>query len=265
MRFGRSTPRIVAYSWAWRRRHRAALTDARHRRSELQALADVIDVEVHRTPQLVPWLVTSVVSPASTMLSYTKTRSIFSASERQAQTVETVKSIARVAGTTSLVVDAGLRDTRIEEALEGCRASLVQIPRPSLIATAIDGPFKGLGEALLLIAFSMADVSRDGFWKISGRYALLDGPGVGACPALTPASVRAHRDDGVLSTVCIGIGAGLVQPFARALEDSIEEMLTGMSLEEVFTRFVALGAHAQQNLPFGVEGRIAVDGSLVRL
>ena len=118
------------------------------------------------------FVVTSVVRPVSSRLTYSETRSVFSAEDRIRQTEETVRSIRRaVPGAHVMVVEASADDSGTE-ALAASADSYLHVGRSRLVRFACDGSRKSFGEAMMLVAAWRRLPRAKRYFKMSGRYFL---------------------------------------------------------------------------------------------
>ncbi len=202
------------------------------------------------------WIVPSVIQPVKDPLSYTLTRSVFTAEERLDQTLMTLSSIRRISNAPILITE--MSTFRGWETVTGMygNISVVSPPLASQIGIASTSPHKGLAEALVLIAAGQRQTSTTGYWKLSGRYSLsVDWP------------MKMNLDNGlignygpeVLNTVCFGVAAQDVVSVTNALIGQLDALANGRSIEAALTDCADnLGVRNPRSLP--AEGYVAVNG-----
>jgi hypothetical protein len=202
------------------------------------------------------WIVPSVIQPVKDPLSYTLTRSVFTAEQRLDQTLMTLSSIRRISDAPILLTEMSC--FRRWENLTSAYGNIsVVYPRlASQIGIASTSPQKGLAEALVLIAAGQRQTSTAGYWKLSGRYSLsVDWP------------TRMNLDRGimgnygpeVLNTVCFGVAAQDAVAVTNGLIGELDALAKGKSIEAALTDCADnLGLRNPRSLP--AEGYVAVNG-----
>ncbi len=119
-------------------------------------------------------VITSVCIPVEKSLTYSGTRSAFAPDERIAQTLATVESVrARLPDAVIVLVEAGQQTSALEP-LKQAVDQYIDVGARTLVRRVVDGPFKSLGEAIMLIA-AHAQLPRAAYyWKLTGRYLVTD-------------------------------------------------------------------------------------------
>lgn len=124
-----------------------------------------------KTQMKICFIITSVVYPSEEKLSYTDIRSVYTAKERYAQTIETIESIRSKCEHAHIVlVDAGIENPAFENYVDEFYY-IGDIPE---IRSSVDSPNKSLGEAKMLLHIIDKIGSFDFIFKLSGRYWLND-------------------------------------------------------------------------------------------
>ena len=119
------------------------------------------------------FIVTSVIQPSNLALSYTNTRSIFSAQERYSQTVATVKSIRKFCPNSEILLIEASHTEDYNTALSKIVDKIVYIGNRWFIRACVDSKNKSLGEIAMLYFGTKSDIAKyDYIFKISGRYCL---------------------------------------------------------------------------------------------
>lgn len=116
------------------------------------------------------FLIISVIYCCDLPLSYTKTRTIYSADNRLKQTQKTIDSIRRYMDEAEIIlVEAGKKDI-------GAEIKNIDyyyfLGNDKTIRDNIDSPFKGIGEAITILKIFDKLSKYDFVFKISGRYFL---------------------------------------------------------------------------------------------
>lgn len=212
-----------------------------------------------------PWFVTSVIAPPKRALSYTKVRTVFGPQERLNQTRLTLQSIRQHFPDSPVFLLEGSQflDKSQEKQLRDALVPDATVIRCSgrLTQEAIQGPFKGLGEVMMMLgAVGTRVASERGFLKISGRYVIR---GQRALPSMRPTSFLATKSGLAYSTICYGVPATSVPYVRMALRQSFGHLLTNHSLESYFSSVVR--RQAVEELPFHVEGKIGPTGEVISL
>jgi hypothetical protein len=114
------------------------------------------------------WIVSSVIRPKKKPFSYTRQRSVFTEDLRFIQTKKTIESIELNSRNAVIAVIEGSNYERVSK-LES-RNVLVHQVRSKVLRFVINGPYKGLGEAILILLVRADTNSTTYIKKISGRY-----------------------------------------------------------------------------------------------
>lgn len=203
------------------------------------------------------FIITSVIYFSQKRLSKSTPRSIFTPEERTIQTLKTVKSIReKVPGAFIILLEMG-RNKNIAEELIRIVDKYVFIGNKLLVNWAVNGRFRGLGEAIGLISAKKdLNTGADFFFKMSGRYFLNDHfePEIWKRNAFF-----ARRYENGISTRLYGFSKEFFAGWQQALRRSLVQLYRGRSIEDVFP--VKFGQEKILEIKkLGVAGYVAPDG-----
>jgi hypothetical protein len=204
------------------------------------------------------FIVTSVLNVSEAPLSYTRTRSVYTADERLAQTLRTIESIRQKMPKATIVVVEGsvLSSTQYKSLQEAADVVLLSPNQKE-----INGLYKGFGESKLLLCaldYITTYTSAEYVWKLSGRYRLTQDFSV---EKWNNRQSQGKMTDGVMNTILFRVWnrnltkfrTFLTQPESVWREKSIEQLARDSGL------FVPIEGK------IGVQGNIAVDGYFIDL
>jgi len=203
------------------------------------------------------FIITSVILPTQRPLSYTSVRSVYSANERVIQTNKTIESIRKHFKESSIVlIEMGLNESLLLE-LETTVDKLIFVGNNKIVRWACDGRYKGLGEAIgLLAAVKQINNLGDYYFKISGRYFLTDDFNHGLWNS-DNFVVRKYNKD--ISTRLYGFPKELFSTWQFALLKSIPLLLAGVQIEHVLPKFLPTNRIRIVD-KLGVAGAVAPNG-----
>lgn len=208
------------------------------------------------------FIVSSAISITSNPLSYSSIRSSFTAVERARHTLNTILSIrAAMPNAKILLIETG-RQKELPYQLEEIVDKYVYLGNKQIIRHAVDGPYKGLGEALGLYLANrwIRQFNTDYYFKISGRYFLND---EFTATNWTGDGYSGKYFYGNFYTVFYGFPDRLYNNWRSALKLCIPELLRGEALESALPRNFEHPVFCQTKL--GVSGCISHSGEFVSL
>ena len=201
------------------------------------------------------YIVTSVISPSLRKLSYSMKRSFFDDADRLQQTIDTLESIRKNDSSADIVLIDCSRNRFLLRA-EFERFEIYRITKwiPRLV---INGPFKGLGEAIMLISsFNLTSQYRT-VSKLSGRYKLISQP-------ISNVEALFSLSDKKAITIYYRLSNDLYRKWLIFVESNLSHLSRGVSIENLFTEFTENSrVHPVEKL--GVEGLNGVTGGLTKL
>lgn len=208
------------------------------------------------------FIITSVISPVTTSLSYSTVRSVYTPEVRAQQTLDTLLSIRKLQlpSCKIFVIEMGLDKHIAMEALEGVADKIIFMGNDLFVRWACDCKYKGLGESVgLLFAGWKLKTEGDFFIKISGRYSLNDKFNL---KEWDRKKFNFKMYDTDISTRLYGFPAELFSRWQCALARSIPQLMSGKQIETVLPEFIP-----EKNINYidtlGVEGLVAPDGSYI--
>ena len=205
-------------------------------------------------------IITSVIAFTERPLSYSRRRSIYTASERATQTKQTVTSLRLHLPDAHIILVEGGRQQEIPEQLATDVDDYLYVGNRPLVRWACDGPFKGLAEVLMLLTAMPHLPTSQRYFKLSGRYALNSHFDLHSWPK----NGFAFRYYGTrVSTRLYMCSVDCMPAWRRALLRSIPGLLLNYSLEELVPKFVRVDSTAPLAV-LGIEGQIGPDGSAIR-
>ncbi len=221
-----------------------------------QFSGDTFDAESKK----IVFIITSVIHPSPSPLSYSPVRSVFSASERASQTLKTIDSVrlhyknARIC-----LIETGLNASVPSELLSAVD-KFIFLGDMKIVRYATDSRHKGFGEAIgLIAAYRLLKDLGDFYFKISGRYFLTDNFN----PRLWEFDnfiVRKYSED--ISTRLYAFPKSLFFSWQFALIKSLPWLLAGKQIEHVLPKFLPNNCFKYvDNL--GVAGAISPNGKLL--
>ena len=200
------------------------------------------------------WLVTSVIQPRKKPFSYTKNRSVFTDELRFIQTKETVTSIKEKSKQAIIVVIEGSKYPRIREIVE--EGVFVHQIKSRILKFIVNGPYKGLGEAVMLMILQPETKIKTYVKKISGRYILSQ--------EIESRPILYREQSGSAISISYGMTIEVFIKWQRYLESSLSAMSRGISMEQILYNFARENAYSGSAL-LGVSGRTAVTGGEINV
>lgn len=203
------------------------------------------------------FIITSVIHFSKNKLSRSAVRSVFTPAERTAQTIKTINSIREKApGATIILLEMGNKEN-IGNSLLSMVDKFIFIGDSVLVKWAVNGKYRGLGEAMGLIV-SKKDLTTDAdfYCKISGRYFLNENfdPGLWEGNFFV-----AKKYETGISTRLYGFGKDLFGQWQSALKRSLVLLYRGKSIEDVLP--AKFGKEKIQGIQqTGVAGYVGPDG-----
>lgn len=240
---------VRAYGWSFLFR---SLDAAGIVKRAIHSKSNSFDLEISTQKSL--WIVSSVIQPRLSPFSYSKVRSVFSHDSRLAQTRETIASIK---STTDRVVIAILEGSKYAGIYDLADQDVVVFQLKSrILRFVVNGPYKGLGEAILLMLIrSEADASTY-VRKISGRYTVSQ--------AIETRPVLFREQSGSAISVSYGMTLNVFEKWQSYLETNLSALSKGISMEQVLYNFTKSNSFKPSPL-LGVSGRTAVTGGEIHV
>lgn len=208
------------------------------------------------------FIISSAIYITEKPLSYTPTRTVFSAEERGRQTLDTILSIRKALPNSKIM----LIEMGLEKALP-CHVEYIvdkylYLGNKKIIRDAVDGPYKGYGEALGLYLANpwILRFNADYYFKISGRYylnnefTLSDWQNDG---------YSAKGGNGVFYTAFYGFPHRIYADWRQALKKSTPGLLRGEAIENALPRYLTEPVFYKRKI--GLSGNISHSGELVAL
>jgi hypothetical protein len=197
------------------------------------------------------WFVTSVIEPTKKSLSYSGSRSYFTKDERLNQTKEGILSIQKNYPEARIVLLEGSKRD-FSNQFNGMGIEVVHFGK-MFDQYIIRSPFKGLGEAYMLLSSASFSRHAKKVNKISGRYLI---------------STNNNNADNLVAfssnkaiTILYSMQRSTYIEWLIHLETNFTELSKGLAIEEALTSFVAINNLAiSQEL--GVEGLNGITGGL---
>jgi len=195
------------------------------------------------------WLVTSVIQPNKKPFSYSKNRSIFTDELRLTQTKETIASIKMNSDHALIAIIEGSKYPKIHDLAD--QEVLVFQLQSKILKFVVNGPFKGLGEAILLLLFRPDASTTTYVKKISGRYVVNED--LQARPIL----FREHSGSAV--SISYGMIPEVFNCWQNYLEAHLLVLSQGVSMEQLLHNFTRENSFTGSHL-LGVSGKNAITG-----
>jgi hypothetical protein len=206
------------------------------------------------------FIITSVIHFSGKKLKDQATRSVFTPRERITQTIKTVHSIKeKVPGAIIILLEMG-KEKNISTDLVKAADKYVFIGDRTWVKWAVNGKYRGLGEAAALIAAKKElFIGTDFFFKMSGRYILNEHFDV-ALWHNEFFSARKYGEE--ISTRLYGFNRKFFADWQSALKRSLFKLYCGRSLEEILPlRFGRERIHEMKKI--GVSGYTAPNGEYI--
>lgn len=217
------------------------------------------------------FLITSVIDVAQKPLSYTKTRSVFSAEQRISQTIETIKSIRKI-NTTAIVILIEAGKTNYDYVFEN-KVDKYFFLNHGTRKKLVNSKFKGLGEIVMILSVSrhLRNLNYDMLFKISGRYKLnenfnlnlFDSKKINFSTKTNQVRRKFHSTLRIYITILYAIPKVHLRKYFFRLYLIMPFTILNLSIEQVFPYLFKLNKINQID-QLGVEGFISVNGELVK-
>lgn len=173
------------------------------------------------------WLVTSVIEPRSKSLSYSLSRSHFSVTERLQQTKESIQSIKGEDPTAEIVL---LDGSRVDYSDFFSEYDIHYVHLNNYMSRKfINSPFKGLGEAFMLLSCKDLIAGYSVVNKLSGRY-LIHEYDSELVPKIALSSNKAV-------TIHYTLNSATFDEWLDFLKMHLEDLTHGVSIEDLLTNF----------------------------
>lgn len=221
-------------------------------RTTVLAKRNKFRVELNGTGTI--WIITSVIKTKKTPFSYTRTRSVFDEDERLLQTAETIASIKKNSEKSIIIVMEGSNSPRINE----LRARDVWIyqKRSLVLKLLINGPFKGLGEAIQILIVQPVLDADSYIRKISGRYLVKT--------KLENRPIFFREQAGSAISITYGMTGPVFLDWQNFLGNNLRSLSRGISMEQLLCRFAKENSF-EASPKLGVSGRVAVTGGEINV
>lgn len=206
------------------------------------------------------FVVNSCINVSYKPLSYSNSRSLFSAEERAKQTGKTIESIReKVPGAEIILVESGT-SCDLPFNVNELADRYIYAGDNFFVRICADSPFKGLGEAVSLISIiGLIDKSSYVF-KLSGRYFLNDNFLLNQWISDDKITFKFQNKD-YISTVLYSVPYSKLGWWLFALFSCIPLLLLNRSIEYCLFRFIPKNfIHRIDDM--GVSGYVAIDGEL---
>jgi len=208
------------------------------------------------------FLITSTIKFSKNSLSYSHTRSVFSAEERLEQTLHTIDSIrTKVPDAIVILLENSNLFPKEVSVLQNKVDWLVSFSQDARAVKLRDGPYKGAAEAYMLRYMQniLKYFSYNIMFKLSGRYCLSERFNI---QNFSQECFGILLRDGVYSTRLYSVPKILNNLYYKQLYKSMQAALKGESIESVFLRNVA--KDKIQRLEYlGVQGYISPNGNFI--
>ena len=210
-------------------------------------------------------LITSVIHTPNAPLSYTNTRSIYSAEQRYEQTKNTIQSIKdKIPDAIIVIVECSKLDKSEEEFLTQNCDIVINLYDYADIRTNVHGISKALGEGTLtyhaLNYIQQNNIQYDSLIKISGRYLLSDNFDLNNFNNDSIVIKYIDGDPNNVITSLYKLPHKAVEQFKLFLNDNFNLMYQCIGYEVLFSMFVNTVTYVDIKplTQIGVEGVIAV-------
>jgi hypothetical protein len=204
-------------------------------------------------------IISSIIYLLDKPLSYTNTRSVYSAEERAEQTKKTIESVRnKIPDAKIILLESGSKKELPFKIQDLVDEYLYVGDQPS-VRFACDSKFKGLGEIVTLLQLRKQIIFNTDYFKISGRYFLNDNFDIDDWQ--TGDFNFRFRNPHNFSTVFYKFRGGAFKFLAIAFYLTIPFCLLGRPIEKVIFRFIP-SFKIRKIERIGVSGLVAVDGEL---
>lgn len=207
-------------------------------------------------------LVTSTIKPGQAPLCYTDTRSVFSAGERFAQTLASIRSVQdKIPDAAIILLENSSLTSDETSLLQNCVTQVVSYSGDSEAVKWRDSPFKGAGELYMLIQALkwIRKLNYDRIFKLSGRYCLNARFELSSFPADTFGFYSVGTS---FSTRLYSVPKSLECLYGLQLKKAFRESKQGNSIESFIMSGVPESKISRLSW-LGVTGHIAVTGDYI--
>lgn len=195
------------------------------------------------------WIISSVIQPKLRPFSYSKVRSVFPPETRFIQTKNTIASIKSISDKALIVVVEGSKYAGIDELVD--ENVLVFQLKSNILRFVVNGPFKGLGEAILLLLIRPKAKSTTYVRKISGRYIVNE--------VIEKKPILFREQSASAISISYGMTLDVFEHWQKYLEINLTVLSKGISMEQLLYDFTR--RHSFDGSPIlGVSGQVAVTG-----
>lgn len=206
-------------------------------------------------------IITSLLKVDKTPLSYCKTRSIYSVTERYSQVLTTINSVRKyIPNAYIILLECSNNIENYELELRKYVDEYYNYCNNVEIVKEISSPYKGVGEAYQILGLLKSyDISRfNSIIKISGRY-FLNNSFTYSIFDNNENIFRGFDNLKVVSTRLYKIDKYYFEKFINILNSSISYMRNGESIESTFYKLVTY-----KNIDYlGLSGNVAVSGDYI--
>lgn len=209
------------------------------------------------------FFITSVINYQEKELSYSKTRSIYSAESRIEQTLNTIRSIRKkIPNALVVLFELGFDNTNLV-VIQKSVDKYYFLGRNIFVKLAVNSKHKGLGEAVGLLTGSSKfkheyKNTQNYMFKISGRYFLNNNFSLKSWNE-NDISVKLYGD--TISTRLYGFSSNYFKTWIKILLTSLPKLMQGMSIEQVMYKKISKKKHVVKTL--GVSGLVSIDGTVI--
>lgn len=212
------------------------------------------------------FLISSVIYFADSPLSYSKNRSVFSSSEREEQTIQTINTIKKKLPEAKIYLVESGRSRAINNKIVETVDKFIYVGDNWIVRKACDSSKKGLGETTsLLFGLRKARVSNsrfDYFFKISGRYSLTDDFKSTKYINDYDFTFKKYDNPVQVSTRLYGFNANKYRNWYIAMLRAIPSLLINKSIEQqMYTKTRRYNCNYVKTL--GVKGLVGPDGGII--
>lgn len=200
------------------------------------------------------WIVSSVLQPKMKPFSYSKIRSVFDHDLRFFQTKETISSIKSASAQVVIAIVEGSTYSRIHELAD--KDTVVFQLKSKILRFVVNGPFKGLGEAILLLIIHAEANPTTYIKKISGRYIVNQ--------AIEKRPILFREQSGSAISISYGMSFDVFECWQNYLELHLSDLSRGISMEQVLHNFTQDYSFTGSPI-LGVSGRTAVTGGEIHV
>jgi ubiquinone/menaquinone biosynthesis C-methylase UbiE len=222
-------------------------------------IATKYESKINNTPL---FIITSVINFIKSELPYSKTRSVFTPTERIIHTLETIKSIRKkVPEAKIMLLEFGKNSAGLSK-LEKNVDEYIYLGNNPFVKIAVNGPHRGFGETLgLIFGYRYIKKSQNSYYyKISGRYLLNKNFDQSKWANRNKLSAKLYGE--AISTRLYAFPRIFLARWFRGLLRSLPKLASGKMLEAVMYSEFKQSFYEMKEI--GVSGKVAIDGSKIR-